>query len=149
MIKLIRTDSENKNFIDLVKSLDADLKIRDGDDHDFYNQYNAIDTLNHVVVAYHNDEAVGCGAFKQMENDTVEIKRMYVNPNHRGKKIATKILVGLELWVQESGFKKILLETGTSMPEAIGLYKKCGYQVIENYGQYIGIDTSVCFSKQF
>ena len=150
MIQLIRTNSENKDFIDLVKLLDADLKIRDGDeDHEFYHQFNAIDKLNHVVVAYHNDEAVGCGAFKQMENDTVEIKRMYVNPYHRGNKIATKVLVSLELWIQEIGFKKILLETGISMPEAIGLYKKCGYQIIENYGQYQGIETSVCFQKDF
>lgn len=147
MIQLIRTTSKNEAFIDLVKFLDADLKIRDGDDHDFYNQYNAIDTLKHVIVAYLNGEAVGCGAFKQMEHDAVEIKRMYVNPNHRGNKIATKVVVGLELWVQESGFKKILLETGTSMPEAVGLYKKCGYQVIENYGQYKAIDTSICFQK--
>ncbi|WP_443633537.1 GNAT family N-acetyltransferase [Candidatus Marifrigoribacter sp. Uisw_064] len=147
MIQLVRTNSENKDFIDLVKLLDADLKVRDGDDHEFYNQYNAIDTLNHVVIAYYNDEAIGCGAFKQMEHDAVEIKRMYVNMNHRGNKIATKLLANLELWVQESGFKKMLLETGTSMPEAIGLYKKFGYQVIENYGQYKGIDTSVCFQK--
>ncbi len=149
MINLIRTDSENKDFIDLVKLLDKDLKVRDGKDHDFYNQYNAIDKLNHVIIAYHNNEAVGCGSFKQIEENTVEIKRMYVNPYHRGSKIATKVLVSLELWVQEIGFKKILLETGQSMPEAIGLYKKCGYLVIENYGQYQGIETSVCFQKDF
>ncbi|MBV1924473.1 MAG: GNAT family N-acetyltransferase [Flavobacteriaceae bacterium] len=149
MIQLIKTNSENKDFIDLVKLLDADLKIRDGEDHDFYNQYNAIDKLNHVIIAYDNEEAVGCGAFKKMDEDTVEIKRMYVNPYHRGKKIATKVLVGLELWIQESGFKRVLLETGIRMPEAIGLYKKCGYQVIENYGQYKEMDTSVCFQKDF
>ncbi len=149
MVQLVKTNSENKDFIDLVKLLDADLKIRDGEDHEFYNQYNAIDKLNHVVIAYYNNEAVGCGAFKQMEEGTVEIKRMYVNPYHRGKKIATKILVGLELWIQENGYKKALLETGIRMPEAIGLYKKCGYQIIENYGQYKGVETSVCFSKLF
>ena len=71
MIKLVRTNSENIDFINLVKDLDAFLKITDGDEHEFYNQYNAIDKLKHVVVAYHNNEAVGCGAFKQMKNDTV------------------------------------------------------------------------------
>ena len=57
---VIRTNSENKDFVNLVKQLDAYLKITDGDEHDFYNQFNNIDVLQHVVVLYENDVAVGC-----------------------------------------------------------------------------------------
>ena len=64
MINLIRTDSKNNDFINLVALLDTDLKIRDGADHDFYNQFNKIDMLKHVVVAFENNVAIGCGAFK-------------------------------------------------------------------------------------
>ena len=50
MIKLTRTNSKNIDFIELIKQLDAYLKITDGDEHDFYNQFNAIESLNHVVI---------------------------------------------------------------------------------------------------
>jgi putative acetyltransferase len=38
-------------------------------------------------------------------------------------------------------------ETGKRQPEAIALYEKQGYQRISNYGQYIGVENSVCFEK--
>ena len=50
MLQIIRTNSENSDFIEMVKELDAFLKITDQDDHDFYNQFNNIDVIKHVVV---------------------------------------------------------------------------------------------------
>ncbi|UWX59225.1 GNAT family N-acetyltransferase [Chryseobacterium oranimense] len=142
-----RTDSSNTDFQDLVKLLDADLAVRDGKDHEFYHQFNSIDALKNCVVAYSEDKAVGCGAFKPFSEDTVEIKRMYTNEEMRGKGFASKILNELEIWAKEEGFSKCVLETGVMQPEAIGLYEKNGYYRIPNYGQYIGIDNSVCFEK--
>ena len=92
MIKIIRTDSDNKDFIELVKYLDADLAERDGDDHSFYAQFNKIDKIKYVVVAYENGKPMGCGAIKEYSPDTMEIKRMYTLPESRGKGIATKVL---------------------------------------------------------
>lgn len=142
-----RTDSSDKDFQDLVKLLDADLAVRDGEDHDFYHQFNAIDMLKNCVVAFHEDKAVACGAFKPFSEDTVEIKRMYTNPENRGKGLASKILSDLETWAGEEGYAKCVLETGIKQPEAIALYEKCGYRKISNYGQYIGVENSVCFEK--
>ena len=88
-IKNIRTDSTNLDFQELVKELDIDLAIRDGEEHSFFAQFNKIDLIKHVVVAYINNEAVGCGAIKHYEDNTMEIKRMFVKPNNRGKGIAT------------------------------------------------------------
>ena len=147
MTQLIRTNSENEDFQQLVAQLDADLRKRDGIENDFYAQFNKIDVIKFVIVAFKNDIAVGCGAIKQYSNDTMEVKRMYVLPNHRAQGIASTILSALEQWAQELNYKKCLLETGKKQPEAIGLYKKSGYTIIPNFGQYALIENSVCFEK--
>lgn len=148
MIKIKRTTSENKDFVRLVKDLDADLAIRDGDDHPFYNQFNKIDSIKYAIVAYENDKPVGCGAIKQFDTDAMEVKRMYVTAQERGKGIASKILSALEAWAAELQFKKCILETGKKQPEAIRLYQKNGYTLIPNYGQYAGVENSLCFEKK-
>jgi putative acetyltransferase len=148
MIRILRTESENKDFIELVKYLDADLAIRDGDDHSFYSQFNKIDQIKNVVVAYENEQPVGCGAIKEFEPGTFEIKRMYTSPESRGKGIASKVLTELENWATELSYKKCILETGKKQPEAISLYKRNGYKLIPNYGQYTNVENSICFEKQ-
>jgi len=148
MLHLKRTDSTDPDFIQLVARLDAELKISDGDEHDFYNQYNGIDMIRYAVVAYLNGQAVGCGAIKAFDAEAMEVKRMYVNPNCRGQKIATTVLKDLEQWARELGYQRCVLETGKKQPEAIALYHYAGYQIIANYGQYIGVDNSVCFEKK-
>lgn len=147
MLTLLRTNSTHNDFIKLVALLDADLGARDGDDHAFYHQFNGIDTIKYALVAYAEGKPAGCGAIKELESDVTEIKRMYVLPNSRGQGIATEILKELEKWASELGYKNCVLETGKRQPEAISLYEKSGYQRIPNYGQYIGIENSVCFKK--
>ncbi|GGK24335.1 N-acetyltransferase [Yeosuana aromativorans] len=146
-MKLVRTNSENPDFINLVKDLDAYLKVIDGDEHAFYKQYNNIDVLKHTVVAYLNEKPVGCGAFKKFDKDCVEIKRMFTDITVRGKGIATKILSELEIWASELNYKSCILETGIRQVEAVNFYKKNQYTIIPNYGQYINISNSLCFKK--
>jgi GNAT superfamily N-acetyltransferase len=147
-MKIIRTNSTNKDFKALVKKLDAYLKITDGDEHDFYNQFNNIDVLKHVVIAYNDNIPVGCGAFKIFNNNnTAEIKRMFTVHNYRGQGIARNILKTLELWAKESGFSTLVLETGTRQVEAVSFYKNCEYSIIPNYGQYKDMENSLCFKK--
>ncbi len=124
MIKLIRTDSDDKDFIELVKYLDTDLAARDKDEHSFYDQFNKIDKIKYVVVAYESGKPVGCGAMKQYNLNIMEIKRMYTLPENRGKRIATKILNELKKWTTELCYHTCILETGKRQPEAIELYKK-------------------------
>src|SRR5438552_1597878 len=145
VIKIIRTNSDNRDFIELVKNLDADLAERDGNDHSFYHQFNTIDKIKHAVIAYEDNKLVGCGAIKEFTPQVMEIKRMYTLPESRGKGIATKILSELEKWASELSYKKCILETGKRQPEAIELYKKNGYKNISNYGQYKEIENSICF----
>ena len=148
MISITRTDSNNKDFISLVKLLDADLAERDGEDHPFYAQFNKIDKIKYVAVAYKNDKPVSCGAIKEYSSNTMEVKRMFTLPKSRGKGIATRVLIELEKWTKELGYKNCILETGKKQPEAIALYKKNGYNLIPNFGQYAGVDNSICFKKE-
>jgi putative acetyltransferase len=148
MIEIIRTTSDDLDFIELVKCLDADLAKRDGNDHSFYSQFNKIAQIKHAVVASVNDLPTGCGAIKEYSPDTMEIKRMYTSPLGRGKGIATRVLIELESWAAELSYKKCILETGKRQPEAIELYKKNGYRLIPNYGQYAGVENSLCFEKE-
>jgi len=147
MFELIRTDSDNQDFRELVLLLDRELRIRDGEEHSFYAQFNNIDKIRNVVVAFENGEAVGCGAFKEYSGGVAEIKRMYVRDDKRGRGIAQKILFELEKWAIESNFSESILETGLKQPEAVRLYQKSGYEKIPNYGQYAGIENSVCMQK--
>ncbi len=148
MTKIIRTNSKHQDFIGLVKQLDSDLAEKDGEEHSFYAQFNTLTSLNNVIVLYDDDQPIACGALKVFNTGSMEIKRMYTIPKYRGKGIATKVLIGLENWTLELGFTSCLLETGKRQPEAIALYQKNNYQRITNYGQYAGIENSVCFEKQ-
>ncbi|HEY0459584.1 MAG TPA: GNAT family N-acetyltransferase [Pyrinomonadaceae bacterium] len=148
-LKIIRTDSANEDFQSLVRLLDEDLSIRDGAEHSFYAKFNKIDAIKTAVVAYENETPIGCGAFKELTDESVEIKRMFVRPENRGKGAAQEILTELENWAAETGFKSAVLETGKKQPEAIRLYQKSGYQTIPNYGQYEGVENSVCMKKYF
>ena len=149
ILKIVRTNSDNPDFKELVKLLDAELAERDGADHPFYAQYNKIDKIKFAVVAYENGKPVSCGAIKEYSNDTMEIKRMYTLPESRGRGIAAKVLSDLENWTKELSFERCILETGKKQPEAIALYKKNGYKLIPNYGQYAEVENSLCFKKEF
>ena len=146
-MRLKRTDSADADFINLVKSLDLDLARRDGDEHSFYSQFNKLNKIKYAIVAYENDIALGCGAIKEFDRSTMEVKRMYSTPESRGKGVATQILKELEKWTRELSYTKCILETGKRQPEAINLYKKNGYKLIPNYGQYTGVENSLCFEK--
>ena len=147
-IILKRTDNYHPDFIQLISLLDEYLAKRNGDAHSFYAPKNILDHLNTAIIAYLDNIPIGCGCFKKFDVDSVEIKRMYVDAAARGKGIATKVLNELERWAKENGFTYAVLETGVKFDDALGLYKKWGYNVIENYGPYIGVSNSVCMQKK-
>tara|TARA_R110002012_G_scaffold53641_1_gene137811 strand:+ start:539 stop:988 length:450 start_codon:yes stop_codon:yes gene_type:complete len=147
-MRLERTNSHSTAFKSMVIELDAFLAVTDGDEHSFYDQFNKLDQINEVVVVYNNEMPVGCGALKKYDAYSIEIKRMYTKEAHRGNGIASQVLMELEQWARELSFKKCILETGINQPEAIALYKKRGYSLIDNYGQYAGKENSYCFEKK-
>jgi len=112
MYNIVRTTSDSIHFQELVKELDSDLAIRDGADHLFYAQFNKIATIKYVVVVYNQKIPVGCGAVKEYDSVTMEVKRMFVPIHKRGQGIASIILNELEKWAFELGYAKCILETG-------------------------------------
>lgn len=147
MITVVRTTSDNPDFIALVKELDAYLAMIDGDEHVFYAQLNTIGKLKHIVVLYADEQPVACGAIKVFDEYTMEIKRMYVKPAYRGKGLASGVLKDLENWSKELGCIRCVLETGKRQADAIRLYEKHSYLPMANFGQYQGVENSLCFSK--
>ncbi|TYZ06734.1 GNAT family N-acetyltransferase [Hymenobacter lutimineralis] len=147
MLTLRKTTSADADFQEHVALLDQDLAIRDGAEHAFYAQFNKIDLIQHAVVAYWNDQPVGCGAIKKYDETTSEVKRMFVRPEFRGQGVAGAVLRELEQWAQDLGYTACVLETGKKQPEAIRLYEKSQYARIPNYGQYAGVENSVCLHK--
>lgn len=147
MIHLVRTDSNNPDFLYLITQLDQYLSVLDGEEHSFFAQFNKVDHINHVVVVYQNNAAVACGAIKAYDAQTMEIKRMFTTPEARGKGIASQILSELEQWAKEQGFYRCILEMGKQQTQAEILYQKNNYSVIPNYGQYKGVESSLCFEK--
>lgn len=146
MYKLLKTNSNHSDFQKLTQLFDEYLVEIDGNEKDFFAQYNQI-YIDNVIVCYEDEIAVGCGAFKEYEPTVVEIKRMFVLPEKRGKGIASTVLNALEIWAKENGFQHAILETSNQLTNAISLYQKSGYEVIPNYGQYIDVESSVCMKK--
>jgi putative acetyltransferase len=146
-MKLLRTDTSNKDFVELVRQLDDELRIRNGEEESFYAPFNKLNLIKYALVAFDGEEAVGCGALKPFSDDAMEVKRMFVPLHRRGKGIARQVLMELEKWAAEMHASRCVLETGLNNYEATALYKKNGYRLIPNYGQYAGMKTSICFEK--
>lgn len=149
MATLLRTNADHPDFLELVKLLDTDLQLRDGEEHYFYAQFNTTENIREVVVAFVDGVAVGCGALKKYSAGVMEIKRMFVREEFRGRGIASEILQELETWALELAAMRCILETGKNQPEAIRMYKKNLYHSIPNFGPYKGVESSVCFEKSF
>lgn len=143
MLEILRTDSNNKDFQKLVfelnkallnENIDVNVEIQNK-----YNKINIINNIDTVIIAYLDNIAVGCGCFRLYNDEIVEIKRKLG--------ISSLILKELESWIKELEYKEILLETGKNMIAPINLYKKYGYQIIDNYGNYVNVDNSICMKK--
>jgi putative acetyltransferase len=102
------------------------------------------------VIAWLDGAAVGCGAFPPLDKNEIsiaEIKRMYVQPNVRGRGIARAILMKLEQLASDCGYEFVRLETGKKQPDAVHLYETAGYHRIDPYGRHAEDPMSICFEK--
>ena len=79
---------------------------------------------------------VGCGGIRSIGPSRVELKRMWVEPEARGRGVARALLERLEDEARGLGFTEVWLETGTEQPEAISLYESAGYEAVPHFGRY-------------
>lgn len=148
MLRIKRTNAKDPQFIKLVRDLDEFLAVTDGEDHAFYDRFNQLGEIKHALLIFLDDEVIGCGAIKKFGDRCYEVKRMFVVDIHRGNGYAGVILKGLEDWARDLGASSCVLETGVRQKAAVHLYQKSGYSQIDNYGQYVGVQNSICFEKK-
>ena len=99
------------------------------------------------LVARDDGRAVGCGAIRLIDPRTAEVKRMYVEPDQRGKGVGRAVLARLDAAARQMGAKRLVLETGIRSPEALALYRGAGFKQIACWGEYATSPTSVCMEK--
>jgi GNAT superfamily N-acetyltransferase len=145
--KVVKTTSENPDFISSIKTFDTFLWERYPELKNDYWGNNLIEFNPNVVIIYLNEKAIACGCFKKYNSNTVELKRMFVSPEARGLGLAQKIIKELEEEARTQGFEVMILETLYKQVEAINLYQKVGFEIVENYVPYVGLANSVCMRK--
>lgn len=100
------------------------------------------------LVARDGGRAVGCGAVRLLDATTAEVKRMYVEPDQRGKGVARAVLACLEAAAGQLGARRLVLETGIHSPEALALYRRAGFTPVDCWGEYATSPTSICMEKR-
>ena len=91
---------------------------------------------------------VGSASFKRYDDESAEVKRVFVKKEYRGQGISIELMKMLEARAREKGFKYFILESGEPLVAAMSLYRKIGYKVIPNYGQYVDMEESICMKKK-
>jgi GNAT superfamily N-acetyltransferase len=146
-IRIIKSTSENVDFIALVAALDLSLWESYPELKVDYWGNNIMELNPNVLILYLNDVAIACACFKKYNINTIEIKRMFVSAEFRKKGLAKKMLSELEYWAKALGFSFSILETLYKQKAAIAMYQKVGYVVTENYAPYVGRESSICMKK--
>lgn len=149
-MRFIHTNGSNSDFIELCHDLDHFLNELVGGEENRaeYISYNQLDDIHDVIIAYDNDIPIGCAGFKKYNNECAEVKRVFIKQEYRGKGISIKLMELLENTAKEQGYRCLILESGEPLVAAMALYRKIGYKVIPNYGQYKNMPDSICMKKE-
>lgn len=149
MIDIKITVQDDPVLLGLIRELDNELLDRYEMTQLEYGAYNHLSSDAIAVVMYVESNPVGCGAIRPTKDAGIaELKRMFVLPEHRGKRYGQQIVSALERIAYTIDVRFIRLETGVRQPEAVQLYKNCGYYRIPPYGPYVEMAESICMEKQ-
>ncbi len=145
----VRTDGGDRDFIENCRLLDMDLDRRVGKKikREKYRQFNQLDEIQHAYVVYEDHKAIGGGALRRYDDETVELKRVFVHPAYQGRGIGSRLVSLLMEWAVELGYNRMILETGELLAESCAVYRKLGFQVVPNYGPYVNMPESLCMGR--
>lgn len=143
------TNGCNQDFITLCHALDDFLNDLVGGEKNRsqYIPYNSLDDIHDVIIIYDEKVPVGCASFKHYENTIAEVKRVFIQSEYRGRGISKIMMELLEQKAKDKGYHKLILESGEPLASAMILYRKIGYHVIPNFGQYKDMPDSICMEK--
>ena len=142
------TDGYDKDFqLFYIKTEEYYSKIVGGTEkRSGFIPHNLSESISDVLIARLDDIPVGCTGLKPYSDRDVEIKRVWVEPNYRGRHIATEMMNIIENKAREMGFSRAILQTRSIMMDAVSLYKERGYELIENYPPYDKLDGAMCMA---
>lgn len=144
------TDGCNIDFIKLCRDLDDYLNELVGgeDNRAAYIPYNKVDDIFDVIIVYDGNVPIGCASFKKYNDECAEVKRVFIEKEFRGRGISRKLMELLEKSGADKGYRYFILESGEPLASAMALYRKIGYKIISNYGQYKDMPDSICMKKK-
>lgn len=145
----VRTDGKNEDFIENCRLLDMDLDRRVGKQikREKYAKFNQLDEIREAIVVYDDGKPVGGGAIRRYDDETVELKRVFVHNEYQGQGIGSRLVSSLIEWAAQLGYRRMILETGELLAESCAVYRKLGFTVIPNYGPYADMPESLCMAK--
>ncbi len=146
-VDYLDTDASNSDFVLLCEKLDQALDELVGGKNQ-RSQYNQSDSIQDVIVVYRDNVPVACGSYKMYDEGHAELKHIYVEPSCRGMGLGSELVRRLEAKAKIHGFQWCILETGDLLHAAHHIYKKLGYKVIPNYGQYADMTKSICMARK-
>ncbi|MDO5293443.1 MAG: GNAT family N-acetyltransferase [bacterium] len=148
--RFVMTDGDNEDFSYLCSRLDENLDELVGTkfQRKQYEQFNTREAIHDVILIYDGNRPIGCGSFKHYDQETMEIKRVFVEKEFRGQGLSKELLSRLEEKAKSKGYKYAVLETGKPLVAAMKLYKSIGYKVVPNYGPYKEMPNSICMEKE-
>ena len=149
MTEFVRTDGKNEDFIENCRLLDMDLDRRVGRQikREKYQKFNQLDEIQEAIVVYEDQKRAGGGAIRKYDDNTAELKRVFVHNEYQGRGIGSRLVSLLMEWAAELGYQRMILETGELLAESCAVYKKLGFGVIPNYGPYADMPESLCMAR--
>ena len=154
--KSCNSDEEKKELLKELKKLKENCRLLDMDldrrvgkkiERDKYKKYNQLDEIKKAIVVYEGNRVIGGGAVRRYDDETIELKRVFVHTEYQGRGIGSRLVSLLMEWAIELGYKKMILETGELLAESCAVYKRLGFQTIPNYGPYEDMQESLCMAK--
>ncbi|OAB45569.1 GNAT family N-acetyltransferase [Paenibacillus antarcticus] len=148
-IKIVEVSSNHADLAIIIKKLDEYLLQKYPAEEIFGVDFSE-PKVNDItfIVAYLNEVPVGCGAIREIDKESTELKRFFVEQDFRNRGIAYEILMELELRAKTLGYTCIKLEAGEPQTEALSFYRKNGYYQIDRFGEYVACESSICYEKK-
>ena len=110
--------------------------------------YNLSSAVEDVLLVYQNNVPAACAGLKRYSDTDAEVKRVWVEPAYRRHHIAEEMMARIEDKARERGFRRTVLQTRPIMTDAVALYRKLGYSLIDNYPPYDRLEGAICFAKE-